>query len=154
MRSSHASADPTKVKKEKDGGAKATAEELSAGQARLAKKDMQRAKAAETERKAKGSYLQVGGRRCWATRPRPYGSKPARRPAYADAPSPTAEHANHPAAAHACFSRAQDMDLPSASESESDEERHHGFVAEDLPEGHLEAKVKVRFAQTAVDICR
>ena len=60
-----ATADPTKVKKEKDGGAKATAEELSAGQARLAKKDMQRAKAAETERKAKGSYLQVGSRRRW-----------------------------------------------------------------------------------------
>lgn len=45
---------------------------------------------------------------------------------------------------HAC---AQDMDLPSASDSESDDERHHGFVAEELPEGHLEAKVKVRREQ-------
>jgi hypothetical protein len=56
---------------------------------------------------------------------------------------PAALHVAHAAAAHECCSRAQDMDLPSASESESDEERHHGFVAEDLPEGHLEAKVKV-----------
>jgi hypothetical protein len=75
-----ASADPTKVKKEMDGGAKATAEELSAGQARLAKKDLQRAKAAETERKAKGSYLQVGSRRCWGISPPLNGSMSGRRP--------------------------------------------------------------------------
>jgi hypothetical protein len=56
---------------------------------------------------------------------------------------PTAEYEVHAAAAHERCSCEQDMDLPSASESESDEERHHGFVAEDLPEGHLEAKVKV-----------
>ena len=36
----------------------------------------------------------------------------------------------------------QDMDLPSSSDSEGEEERHHGFVADDK-EPTLEDKVKV-----------
>ena len=48
--------DKDRLKKEK---AAAAAEELSAGQARAMKAEMKRAKAAEADRKQKGSYLQV-----------------------------------------------------------------------------------------------
>lgn len=47
-------------KKDKDSKSAAiAAEEPSAGQARQLKAEMKRAKAAEAERKAKGSYMQV-----------------------------------------------------------------------------------------------
>lgn len=58
-------ADLSKDKKDKDASARAAAEELSAGQARMAKKELQRAKVAEVERKTKGSYLQVGSLLAW-----------------------------------------------------------------------------------------
>ncbi len=56
-------ADSSKSKSKKEGGSsKTAAEELSEGQERAAKAELKRMKAAEAERKAKGSYLQVGSR--------------------------------------------------------------------------------------------